>query len=398
MEAVKNLFLTSFGSGSGLENTVCVVAPGRVNLIGEHTDYQEGYVMPLAIEYKTTIIARKNGLGDTCRIVSAQQNNKVEEFLTTDLKPGERKWIKYVQGVIAEYQKDIKETVCFDAAISSSVPQGGGLSSSASLEVATASMLEALYEIDSVSPTEKALRCVEAEHIYAKVPCGIMDQFASTMATKDNALLIDCRSRLGTPVPLDDSSIAIVVANSNAPHELTGSEYSDRVDQCNKSVEFLQQKYPEKNIKSLRDVNFEEIEAVRDELDEIIYKRALHVITENDRVLKALEASRDKKHNIFGKLMVASHCSLRDNFEVSTFELDCLVEIAIKVNGVYGSRMTGGGFGGCTVSLVKKDSVPLLLDTLKEEYKAKTNGKECTCFVTSACQGTHVVWTNGNVQ
>lgn len=376
-----------------------VRAPGRVNLIGEHTDYQEGFVMPIAIEQETFVVARINTRDDLCRVVSAQQGEVVETFRAdvNTLVPGEQKWFKYVQGVVYEFlHKELaKLPVAFDAAFASNVPLGGGLSSSASLEVATAKMLQALYKVEGVSGNELAMRCVRAEHTFAKMPCGIMDQFASALSKKGAALFLDCRSEKVQHVVLEDPSVAFVIANSNAPHVLTGSEYPDRVKQCKSAVDVVRdgQDKPETTIKALRDISLEELEKHKDSMELVAYKRAKHVISENLRVEKAVDALQKRDYPKFGMLMVESHKSLRDFFEVSTKQLDLLVDIAMEVEGVFGSRMTGGGFGGCTVTLVKASAVSELVRALESKYEERSNGIQCTCFTTSPAQGAEILWS-----
>ena len=272
------------GTTQNPSQTVGVRAPGRVNLIGEHTDHQEGFVMPIAIEQNTFVVARRNPNSDVCKVVSAQQDEGVETFRADakTLVPGEKKWFKYVQGVVSEFlHKELCEVpVAFEAAFASDVPLGGGLSSSASLEVATAKMLQALYHVDSVSDKELAKRCVHAEHTFANMPCGIMDQFASALSKKGTALFLDCRSEQVQHVVLEDPSVAFVIANSNAPHVLSGSEYPDRVNQCQAAMRAVRdgQNKPETAIKSLRDVSLVDLEQHKDSMELVAYKRAKHVI------------------------------------------------------------------------------------------------------------------------
>mmetsp|Transcript_13030 Transcript_13030/g.25306 ORF Transcript_13030/g.25306 Transcript_13030/m.25306 type:complete len:432 (+) Transcript_13030:200-1495(+) len=390
-----------------LNGAVCVAAPGRVNLIGEHTDYNDGFVMPLALKMATICVARKRAdKSNKCRIVSTFNPDNVVEFTldeTTDsLVPGaDKSWAKYVKGVVKGYMGELSKAagtsdgtaIGFDAAFASDVPIGSGLSSSASLEVCTAIMLEQVFGVSSVSPVDRALRCVEAEHTFAFMPCGIMDQFISSCAVKGSALLIDCRSHETTKVNLDDPDLVIVVANSNVKHELTGSEYPDRVKQCKAAVEVVAEHFKSdgKSRTHLRDIKLEELEQVKDKLDAVTFKRALHGITEDKRTLEAAKAAEAKDYDRFGKLMVESHNSLRDNYQVSVPEIDFLVEHGIKQDGVFGSRITGGGFGGCTVSLVKHDQAQAVMDELTRAYKEKYNN-DCTCFATKFEDGARLLW------
>ena len=272
-------------------------------------------------------------------------------------------------------------------AIVSNVPLGGGLSSSASLEVAVSVFLEQLLN-QAITPEDRALLCQSAEHNFAHMPCGIMDQFISSCGVRGNLLLIDCRANKGELVPLSDPSVSIVVCNSNKKHQLSGSEYPDRVRQCKEALSILQQKFAE--VKALRDATVEQVEAVRDAMDDTTYRRAIHVVSECQRCLDCKKALEKRDYNAVGGLLLQSHASLRDNFEVSTPELDLLVEIAMCQEGVYGARMTGGGFGGCIVCFVQSDKAKHVMETLEKEYKERT-GIECSAFVTSPSQGARVM-------
>ncbi|KAF2897693.1 hypothetical protein ILUMI_08487 [Ignelater luminosus] len=350
---------------------VAVCAPGRVNLIGEHTDYNDGFVLPMALPLVTVIVGSKipgyeSVVITTNKDVDFPRKTTIEmpdkRALIYYCKPGKPKWANYIKGVVVNY---IGEPPTFQAVIISSVPTGGGVSSSASLEVATYTFFDALTGPNNVLPTNKALACQKAEQKYAGVPCGIMDQFISVMGKKDNALLIDCRTLVSTLIPLADPNIVILVTNSNVKHELSGSEYSTRRKQCQQASLLI------KKI-SLRDANYEDIEYLESiNTDEDIVKRAKHVVGEIERTLAGAEALKEKNYNKFGELMTQSHESLRDNYEVSCPELDSLVELALEVEGVLGSRMTGGGFGGCTVTMVYNHAVNKVIDHIKKNYKGK---------------------------
>jgi galactokinase len=279
------------------------------------------------------------------------------------LLPSTPTWANYVKGVIAHFPlKDVLPS--FDAVIVSSVPLGGGLSSSASLEVSTFSLLEALVH-DTGRPAvdlmEKARCCQLAEHTHAGMPCGIMDQFVSTMGKAGHAVLIDCRSLEGRLVPLSDPNIVILITNSNVRHELSASEYPLRRRQCEQAAAIL-------GFDKLRDVSLAQLEDAKSHLDETVYHRARHVITENQRCEDAARALESGDYSTFGQLMTQSHNSLRDDYAVSCTELDELVALANQVDGVYGSRMTGGGFGGCTVTLVRAGAVNNVIEHIKAFY------------------------------
>ncbi len=376
---------SDFVKAFGREPSWIAAAPGRVNIIGEHTDYNDGFVFPMAIERYTVIAAAPNNLpGITLRSAAGQGVAAID--LGRPLKPGPRgAWSNYPAGVIAGFIARNIVPAGFDAVIHSSVPLGGGLSSSASLEVATATLLEAATGA-KLDPVEKALLCQKAEHDYAGMPCGIMDQFISTLGQKDHVLLLDCRSRRTELVPFTDRTMAILITNTNVKHELTGSEYPTRRRQCEAAALAL-------GVPSLRDATGELLERSRGKLDEVVYRRARHVIGEIARTPLAAAAIRRGDWAEAGTAMYASHASLRDDYEVSCSELDTVVDIARAIGpsgGVFGCRMTGGGFGGCAVALVKTDSVDAVVATLGRQYEAAT-GIAPTMFVSRPAQGATVL-------
>ena len=294
----------------------------------------------------------------------------------------------YAQGVVYEFiTRFDKKEVGFDMAIASDVPIGSGLSSSAALEVSVSVFLEQILNV-ALSPEDRALLCQAAEHNFPRMPCGVMDQFISSCAVKGSLLLIDCRANKGELVPMDDPSVSIIVCNSNKKHQLTGSEYPDRVKQCKEAVTLLQTRYPE--VRALRDATVEQVEAMKEAMGDVVYRRALHVVSECQRCLECKEALEKKDYEKVGQLLYQSHASLRDNFEVSTPEIDILVEIALEQEGVYGARITGGGFGGCVVCFVKSEKAEAVMKTMEEEYKKKT-GIQCDAFITKPEQGARVM-------
>jgi galactokinase len=273
----------------------------------------------------------------------------------------------------------------FDAVVDSNVPMGGGLSSSAALEVATATMLEAVTG-HTLDPVQKALLCQKAEHDFAGVPCGIMDQFTSAMARENHLLLLDCRSRTMELVPLASPEVSVLIINTNVKHELTGGEYGERHSQCQSAVRLLE-------VTALREVEMSQLEAARDRMAPLIFRRARHVISEIARTTQAAREMRAGNWSRLGQLMYASHDSLRDDYEVSCAELDLLVDLARGLgerNGVFGSRMTGGGFGGCTVTLVETNAVENVSRHIGEAYRAKT-GREPSLFVSRPAGGARVL-------
>ena len=361
-----------------------VAAPGRVNLIGEHVDYNDGFVLPLAIERYTVIAASITpGNDSTAEIYSVDMDEKVELSVTNPVKRGGSHWSNYIAGVLSAMLEDQGFAIPgFQAVAKSSVPIGGGLSSSASLEVATATLIESVVG-KSLPLTDKALVCQKAEHEFAGVPCGIMDQFSSAICTDGHVLLLDCRDQSFQQIPFADPDIVVLIINSEVKHELSGGEYAERRSQCEQALKSL-------GGSSYRDISLQQLEDKKDSLGEVIYNRARHVVSEIDRTLKTAEALKKNDWQSVGKFMYASHESLRDDFEVSCKELDVLVEIASKTDGVIGARMTGGGFGGCIVALVQGKNADSISDSICREYKSQT-GIEPSAFTTQPAKGAHVV-------
>ena len=364
-----------------------VAAPGRVNIIGEHTDYNDGFVLPMAIE-RYTVIAADRPAKDTKQIQlrSTHGGQPTTIDLAQPLKPFPTgNWANYPVGVIAGFLARGQNPGGFDALIHSNVPLGGGLSSSAALEVATATLLEIITG-KKLDPVEKALLCQKAEHDYAGMPCGIMDQFISVMGRENHVLLLDCRSRKPELVPMTDASVAVLIINTNVKHELTGSEYPARRKQCETAAKIL-------GVPSLRDATPEALELAKGRMDEVVFRRARHVIGEIERTVHAAEGVRASNWPAVGQLMYASHASLRDDYEVSCKELDIVVDIAKSIGlkgGMIGCRMTGGGFGGCAVALVKSDAVEAISQKIAADYKKKT-GIEATIFVSHPAAGATVI-------
>jgi len=349
-------------------------APGRVNVIGEHTDYNDGFVLPMAIERYTVIAADR--ASSQIQLRSTSETTVAPFDPNQPIMPAAKgTWSNYPAGVIAGFLAKGIKPGGFDALIHSTVPTGGGLSSSAALEVATATLLEAITG-KRLGPVEKALLCQHAEHEFAGVPCGIMDQFISVMAKKDHLLLLDCRSRQSELVPMNDPGLSLLIINTNVKHELSGGEYAKRRAQCEEAAKGL-------GVPSLRDATLERLESGRGCLSHIPYRRARHVITEIARTVDAAKAVRASDWATLGRLMYESHASLRDDYEVSCPELDAVVEIARGLGaggGVSGCRMTGGGFGGCAVALVESEKVKPISDQLAAEYE-KSTGIKPSLFV-----------------
>lgn len=358
-------------------------SPGRVNMIGEHIDYNGGNVLPAAISMHTTVLARRRD-DDIVRLMATDLNYIVQAKLDRLEEYRDYKWGNYQLGVAAQLiEEGYKLTGC-DMLFEDKVPLGSGLSSSAAIEIATGLAFSKLngYEIPM---KEMAKICQRAEHNYVGVKCGIMDQFASAMGKKNNAILIDCKTLEHRYIPLETKEYKIVISNTNKKRSLGDSAYNERRRECEDALDELKTAFPE--IEFLCDLNpkqlHENINLIKDENRK---KRAIHVVNENERVLKSVAALEKGNIETFGKFMIESHESLRDKYEVSCKELDVLVEVALKQKGVAGSRMTGAGFGGCTVSLVNSDDVDDFIQNVGEEYKKQT-GIEASFYITSAADG-----------
>jgi len=353
---------------TGRQATHVVYAPGRVNLIGEHTDYNGGFVLPMAIELGIYVAAAPRD-DAKARIWSAQFGAEIVEIdLSSHIRRGGPSWSNYVRGVLAGLQSANAGIPGFDAAIFATLPAGGGLSSSAALEAAFATLGESLSGV-TLDPVKKALICQKAEHVFAGTPCGIMDQFAVIFCQKDHLLLIDCQSQETRLVPMRDENVSVLVVNTMVRHELNDGGYADRRNTCLGAAELL-------GVRELRDVAPERLQNARAAMPDVVYRRAWHVVTENERTLAAAEALESGAWQNLGELMYASHESLRDDYEVSCDELDLVVDLARDIgleNGVYGCRMTGGGFGGCCVALVRTDAVPAVSAAIRAGYSTATN-------------------------
>ncbi len=372
----------SLKTAFNVDGTFVAVAPGRVNLIGEHIDYCDGFVLPLAIERYVVISARPND-SKTARIITTGES-AIEINLSKEQTVSDPKWSNYLRGVIRGFQDLNYHIPGFDAAIVSSVPLGAGLSSSAALECSFATLLEGL--VDTVLPTaEKALLAQKAEHDFAGVPCGIMDQFASAFGMKDQLILIDCRSGKPEMVPFSDPSLSIIVANTNVSHDLSDGGYGARRKDTEDGLAFIGKS-------SWRDVTMADVYAAEEKMGNRIFRRSRHVVTEIARTMEAVEAFKSGDFSNIASLMEGSHRSLRDDFEVSCDELDLMVALAQEIGfegGVLGARMTGGGFGGSTVTLCRSADAKNIAQQMHERYQAQT-GIEPLLFITRPADGAHL--------
>ena len=355
-------------------------APGRVNLIGEHTDYNQGLVMPAAIDFYTwAAVVRRP---DTKLNVRSQNVHDVISLdLCHPLLP-RHNWSDYVVGVVDQLKRAGRALSGADILIRGEVPIGSGLSSSAAIEVVIGFALLKVNDLD-LDRTELALLCQRAENEFVGMRCGIMDQFISCYGQRDHALMLDCRSLKYGLLPLSPS-VRMVICNTMVRHELAGGEYNLRRSACEEGVRTLQQHSP--GIRSLRDVSFEDLERNRARLSDVVYRRCRHVITENQRVERAATMLEQGNFDEFGKLMGASHQSLRDDYEVSCRELDTMVDLASGEPGVYGARMTGGGFGGCTINLVAAEQAQNFAKHMTAGYE-KTTGLKPELYISSAADG-----------
>jgi galactokinase len=355
-------------------------APGRVNLMGEHTDYNEGFVMPAAIDYSTFVaIAPRED-----RIISARSDHFPDTAeLNLDLPPKNRQhWSDYPLGVAVKLEEAGHPLKGANLLIHGDVPIGSGLSSSAAIEVSTALALldNAGLSIDRL---DLAQICQKAENEYAGIRSGLMDQFIACFGKKEHAVMLDCRSLESTALPLPEG-VKLVACNTMVKHQLASSEYNARREECEQGGRILSKHLP--NIKSLRDVSIEDLERHGSDVPEVVYRRCRHVITENDRVLRAATALRNGELSTFGKLMAQSHQSLRDDYEVSCKELDLMVEFANEAPDCIGARMTGGGFGGATINLVAAEAVEEFTAKVSRSYADATNIQP-EIYVCSAADG-----------
>jgi galactokinase len=367
-------------------------APARVNLIGEHTDYTGGLVMPMAIDFQTIAVISPRHDG---RAILYSANYKEEaSFEVTSLKHAPRgHWSDYPAGVMWALQQENIALDSFSMTLAGDVPLGAGLSSSASVEVATAMALQ--HHAGVKLPLEKlATLCRRAENEYVGAKSGIMDQFVVAGAVAHRAMLLDCRSLTFELLPLPEQ-IRVVICNSMVKHAVATGEYGDRRDEVESGQAVVSRERPGVNL--LRDATLEDLEACRTKMSASSFARCRHIITENQRVLDAREALLHEDMKRFGTLMIEAHKSMRDDFQASCSEIDTLVEIAIRQPGCFGARITGGGFGGCTVNIVRVEAVEQFVATLEDEYATKT-GITAQCFVSAPSDGALAMAAHGGTQ
>ena len=360
-------------------------APGRVNLIGEHTDYNDGFVMPAAIEFSTFVAAAERP--DRKLAIYSENFSESREFPLDDpAAHGEKHWSDYVRGIAFALERNGHKVCGADLYIRGEVPIGSGLSSSAAIEVSTALALLAVSGIE-LDRKQIALLGQQAENEFVGMRCGIMDQFISCHGKANHALMLDCRSLDYRLLPLP-ANARLVICNTMVHHALASGEYNKRRADCEAGVKHLAQFLP--GIKALRDVSEAQLERYGNGLPEVVYRRCRHVVSEDGRMEQAAVALNAGHLETFGELMYASHASLRIDYAVSCEELDIMVDLASRVKGVYGARMTGGGFGGCTINLVQAEHVDEFKATVAPGYE-KATGKAPVIYVTSAVEGAEEV-------
>ncbi len=375
LETICEIFPNLFGTAP----TFVVRAPGRVNLIGEHTDYNEGFVLPLAID-RATWIALRPRHDDLVRLHSIEQK-ETTEFDLTSLEKGPASWSEYPRGVAWALREAGYDLCGWEGISTCDVPMGAGLSSSASFELAVARAFAAVADF-AWDAQEMALLCQKAENQWVGVNCGIMDQMISSIGEEDHAVLIDCRDLSTEAVPLPTGA-AVVVMDTSTRRGLVGSAYNERRRQCEAAAEFF-------GVKALRDVSLEDFELRSAGLDKVVRRRARHVITENDRTQRAAAAMKTGDAGLLGQLINQSHTSMRDDFEISNAQLDTMVALARETAGCFGARLTGGGFGGCALALVDGAATPAFIAEVSQRY-AEVTGLTPNLYLCRAANGAECI-------
>lgn len=378
---IKELFRSSFR-----KSPLLVRAPGRINLIGEHTDYNSGFVLPASIDKATYFAIEKSGSMQS-KIISIDMN-ETYEFSIDKLEKSDKGWPNYIIGVILELKKEgINFPEGINCVFGGDIPIGAGMSSSASVESGIAMALNHLYKI-RLNRKYLATIAQRAENNFVGVNSGIMDQFASLLGAEGKVLRIDCRSLEYEYFPFNYPQISIVLCNTGVQHNLASSEYNTRRKQCEEGVEKIQNNHPD--VKSLRDATFEQLEEIKEKVSDDVYKRCYYVISEIERMDKAVAALKKNDLNTFGTYMYETHEGLSKIYEVSCKELDLLVDYTLDLDHVLGARMMGGGFGGCTINLVKNDSLEEFKETMSLRYKEDT-GIDLKIYVNKITSGVELL-------
>lgn len=384
LKSLTNDFINLYGGSK--EDIAVFFAPGRVNLIGEHTDYNGGFVLPCSLHYGTFLLMRKVNY-PKIRFRSKNIPATAEVECAKPVNPIGNSWVNYPLGVINEYQKSGFRIPGFDLLFAGDIPNSAGLSSSASIEMVTAFALNDLGNY-GLGMLDLVKLCQRAENDFVGMKCGIMDMFAVGLGRKDHAIFLNCDNLHFEMVPVILGDYCLVITNTNKQRRLADSKYNERRSECESAVNDLQSFKP---IRNLSELDLTEFNSVADKIkDDVVRMRALHVISENQRVLEAVKVLKSNDLQYFGTLMYQSHSSLKENYEVSCFELDTLVEEASKIDGVAGSRMTGAGFGGCTVSIVHLEQVENFIEKTGKNYKQRT-GLEASFFIAKIGDGVRKV-------
>ncbi len=381
-----NLLKERYKEIFGQEAALLVKSPGRINIIGEHTDYNEGFVLPAAIDKAIYVAVGKRD--DDLISLYAEDFKQYYSVKLVDIAPTSEGWPNYILGVVQQIKDKGLGIGGFNLYIDGDIPLGAGLSSSAAVECATGYALNALFQLDLDRVTIAKMGQL-AEHTYAGVMCGIMDQFASVLSKADHVIKLDCRDLSYTYVPLNLGNYEIVLLNTNVKHALASSAYNDRRNACEHAVRLIQAEYPE--VKSLRDVNLNQLELYVKPVDPEAYVKSKYVIEENDRLSKACQALEKGDIEELGRQMFLAHAAISEEFQVSCPELDFLVEQAKRFSQVKGARMMGGGFGGCTINIAEKGFAAQLVEKLSPSYQAQFN-LELTPIFVSIANGTELVY------
>ncbi len=389
LKYLEDVFIEKYDKGN--YKILKYFAPGRVNLIGEHTDYNGGYVFPCALSFGTFCLIRKADR-DTIRFTSINMNFTTEVKLENLNKPIGSEWVNYPIGVIAQFlKKGLTLNSGCDLLFYGNVPNGAGLSSSASLEIATGYAINDFYKFN-IDKIELAKMGQKAEHEFAGVNCGIMDQFTAVNGKKDHAVFLNCDTLDYELIPIILEDAKIIISDTNSPHKLDSGKYNERVAECKAAVDAIK---PYKDINLLAEISLDEFKKIENNINNItVRKRARHVISEIKRTKDAVNELKKGNIEQFGKLMNESHDSLRDDYEVTGLHLDTMVDEARKIEGVIGTRMTGGGFGGCTVSIVKDKEIDNFISQIGKNYETKT-GIRPDFYIIEIGDGAHKIEQNG---
>lgn len=385
LENIKTKFKELFN-----EEPLLVRSPGRVNLIGEHTDYNMGFVLPGAID-KAIYFAITPREDNICKLYAIDLEDSYE-FALNNLQPSDKRWPNYLMGVADQLIKNGYSIKGFNCIFGGDIPIGAGLSSSAAVEAGLGFSLNHIYRlgIDNLSIVKLAQK---AENEFVGVKCGIMDQYINIFGKSGNVLRIDCRSLEYEYFPFDFNNISIVLFDTNVSHSLASSEYNQRRKECSEGIAIIQKDNPQ--IKSLRDVSVDLLNSCKEKMYEKIFRRCKYVVEENERMVKACDALNKKDLKLFGADMYQTHEGLSKDYEVSCKELDYLVELVKEYPQVYGARMMGGGFGGCTINLIENDSVEQISEEIRKKYFQKFNIESKT-YITTISNGTNIITKNGN--